>query len=139
MKQHKIIVRNNDGSLRKMRPMGTLWYLLYVNQPSINRNMYRIFRTRFCLPYDSFLTLSEDIMVHSGFAQWTRCDAVGESPININLLIIGCMRYIGRTWTLDDVCEANGISINVNMNLLLCSIDYTEIQFYIRNRYWIQI
>ena len=124
MKRHKLFVRDNDGSLREIRPIDTLWYLLYVNQPPQNERMYRIFRSRFRLPYDSFLRLSEDIMDHSCFAQWTRCDAVGESPQNIKLLILGCMCYIGRAWTFDDICEANGISINTNRDLLLSFIEY---------------
>ena len=34
------------------------------------------------------------------------------------------MQYIGRAWTLDALCEANGISINVNWDFLLCFIEY---------------
>ena len=74
-------MRENDGSLRDIRPTDTLWYLLYVNQPPIDQRMHRLFRTRFRMPYDSFLTLSEDSMVHSCFARWTRCDAVGEVQV----------------------------------------------------------
>ena len=76
------------------------------------------------MPYESFISLSEEIMVHSCFVRWTICDAVGQSPSNIKLLILGCMRYIGRAWTLDDLCEANGISINVNRDFLICFIEY---------------
>ena len=124
VKRHKLIVRDNDGTLREIRPTDTLWYLLYVNQPPLNERLLRLFRTRFRMPYESFISLSEEIMVHSCFVRWTRCDAVGQSPSNIKLLILGCMRYIGRAWTLDDLCEANGISINVNWDFLLCFIEY---------------
>ena len=130
MKRYKILVRDIDGSLREIKPTDTLWYLLYVNQPPTNQRMHRLFRRRFRLPYDSFLSLSEDIMVHSCFARWTRCDAVGVSPSSIKLLIFGCMRYIGRVWTYDDVSEANGISINVNRNFLSCFIDYGSTVLY---------
>ena len=119
VKRHKLFVRDTDGSLREIRSKDTLWYLLYVNQPLQNERMYRLFRLRFRLPYDSFITLSEDIVVHPCFAQWTRCNAVGESPHNIKFLILGCMRYIGRAWTFDDICEANGIFINTNRDFLL--------------------
>ena len=92
--------------------------------------MYRLFRSRFRLPYDSFLSLSEDIMDHSCFARWTRCDAVGENLQNTKLLILGCMRYIGRAWTFDDICEANGISINTNIYFLLSFIEYGSTSMY---------
>ena len=124
VKRHKTIVRDNDSSLCEIRPTDTLWYLFYVNQTPIYQRMHRLFRTRCRIPYDSFITLSEDVMVHSCFARWTRCDAVGESPSNIQLLILGCMRSIDRAWTLYDVSETNGISINVNRDFLLFFIDY---------------
>ena len=40
------------------------------------------------------------------------------------------MRYIGRAWKFDDVSEANGLSINVNMDFLLCFIDYGSTVLY---------
>ena len=70
-KRHRLLVRDNDGSLREIRPEDTLWYLLYVNQPPLNERMHRHFRARFRIPYESFLNLSEDIINHACFIQWT--------------------------------------------------------------------
>ena len=54
----------------------------------------------------------------------TRSDAVGKSPSNMKLLLLGSLRYIGRGWTLDDIYEATGISINVNREFLKTFIEY---------------
>ena len=44
--------------------------------------------------------------------------------MNVGFLLLGCLRYIGRAWTLDDICEANGISISTNRLFLLSFIEY---------------
>ena len=134
VKRHRLIVRDKDGSLREIKPEDTLWYLLYVAYPPMSKRMHKIFRLRFRLPYASFMTLSNDISIHPIFARWTRCDATGSSPSNIKLLILGCLRYMGRAWTLDDVYEANGISINTNRDFMLCFIEYGSTVLY---RKWV--
>ena len=111
-------------------PTDPLWYLLYVNQAPANERLHRLFRTRFRMPYDSFISLSHELMSHSSFRRWTRCDAVGKQPSNIKLLLLGCMRYIGRAWTLDDVSEANGISIYTNRDFIISFIEYGSTVLY---------
>ena len=96
VRRYKLLVRDNDGSLREIRPEDTLWYLLYVNQPPLNERIHRLFRSRFKIPYETFLKLSVDITNHSCFKQWTRADAVGNKPVSIKLLLLGCLRFIGR-------------------------------------------
>ena len=54
VKKHRILVRENDGSLREVKPQDTLWYLLYVRQPPRNKRLAALFRRRFRLPYGSF-------------------------------------------------------------------------------------
>ena len=132
VKSHQILVRDDDGSLRETLPTDTLWYMLYVVQAPANDRLHKLFRSRFRMPYESFISLSHEVMAHSCFSRWTRCDAVGKKPCNIKLLILGCMRYIGRAWTLDDVCEANGISVNTNRDFLLCFIKYGSTVLYKR-------
>ena len=130
IKRHKLFVRDNDGSLREILPTDTLWYLLYVAHPPQNKRFSDKFRLRFRLPYESFLQLSEDIKHHELFKQWTRCDAVGNHPSDIKLLLLGSLRYIGRSWTLDDISEANGISINTNDSFLKAFIKYGSTTLY---------
>ena len=114
IKRYKVLVRENDGCLREIRPEDTLWYLLYVKHPPLNDRLIRQFRRRFRIPYEAFLNLSADIKNDIGFAQWLRSDAVGDRPMDIKLLLLGCLRYIGRAWTYDDIYEANGISISIS-------------------------
>ena len=132
VKRHGIFVRDDDDSLREIRPTDTLWYMLYVVQAPANARLHRLFRTRFRMPYDNFISLSHEVKAHSSFRRWTRCDAVGEKPSNVKLLLLGCMQYIGRAWTLDDVSEANGISVNTNRDFILCFIEYGSTVLYKR-------
>ena len=79
---------------------------------------------RFCMPYESFISLSNDINNHNIFNRWLCTDNCGEPPSNINLLLLGFLRYIGRVWTLGDIEEVNGISREVNRIFLCCFMEY---------------
>ena len=124
VKRHKLMVRDEDGTLREIRPVDTLWYLLYVSNPPTSERMSKLFRLRFRLPYQSFISLSDEIQEHDIFKRWTRVDAVGDPPSNLKLLLLGALRYIGRNWTLDDISEANGISVDTNNNFLYAFMEY---------------
>ena len=124
VKKHRLLVRTDDGKVRALKPTDTLWYLLYVKTPPQDNRLKSIFRTRFRIPYSYFIQLSSDIYEHDIFIRWKNCDATGEPPSNIKLLLLGSLRYIGRSWTFDDISEANGISREVNRNFFLCFIEY---------------
>ena len=64
VKRHKLMVRDEDGSLREIKPVDTLWYLLYVSNPPTSQRMSKLFRLHFRLPYQSFISLSNDISKH---------------------------------------------------------------------------
>ena len=91
VKRYKVLVREDDGCLREIRPEDNLWYLLYVKHPPLNDRLLRQFRRRFRIPYEAFLNLSADIKNDIGFAQWLRSDAVGDRPMDIKLLLLGCL------------------------------------------------
>ena len=61
VKRHKLLVRNDDGSLRELTPEDTLWYLKYVKTPPWNDRLKKQFRNRFRMPYQSFIDLHESI------------------------------------------------------------------------------
>ena len=124
VKKHRVLVRDSDGTLRELKPEDTLWYLLYVENPPHNERMSKLFKLRFRMPYSSFLELTDELSVHPIFERWQKCDAVGDKPSNMKLLLLGALRYIGRGWTLDDLHEANGISVDVNDYFLKCFIEY---------------
>ena len=66
------------------------------------------------MPYSGFETLAN----HHLFKRWTGTETVGKKASNMKLLLLGYLRYIGRLWTLDDLSEANCISIDVNHNFI---------------------
>ena len=103
---------------------------MHIANPFLTDRMRNLFRLRFRIPYESFLSLSEEIIQHPLFEQWTHNDAVGCRPSNIKLLLLGSLWYLGRAWTLDDVYEANGISINTNRDFLLTFIEYGSTVLY---------
>ena len=82
------------------------------------------------MSYESFLSLSEEIYKHEIFNQWTCVDGTGVKPSNIKLLLLGSLRYIGRSWTLDDIEEANGIGKETNRQFLDCFIEYSSTVLY---------
>ena len=98
---HRILVREDDGSLREVKPQDTLWYLLYVRQPPRNRRLAAMFRRRFRLPYGSFLQLLNDLRNHPSFREYNSCDCTGRKSTELSLLLLGAMRYLGRSWTFD--------------------------------------
>ena len=71
VKRNKLLVRNDDGSLRELRPKDTLWYALHVNKPPRNQQLDDQFRMRFRLPYESFVSLSKELTEHELFHKWS--------------------------------------------------------------------
>ena len=124
VKRHKLLVRDDNGEVRELLSNDTRWYQLYVQSAPYHKRALSAFRLRFRMPYQSFIALSEDIEGHDLFCRWTKKDAVGEDSSNIKLLLLGCLRYIGRSWTLDDIEEANGISREVNRNFIDTFLEY---------------
>ena len=68
VKSHQILVRDDDGSLRETLLTDTLWYILYVVQATSNDRLHKLFRSRFSMPYEMFITLSHEVTAHSCFS-----------------------------------------------------------------------
>ena len=130
VKRHKVIVRENDGSLHEMRLVHTLWYLLYVAHLPSSKHMLNLVWLRFRMYYASFLQLCDNVEANPIFKRWKTRDAVGKSPFNIKLILLGVFRYIGRAWTYDDICEANGISIDTNREFMDHFLEYGSTVLY---------
>lgn len=58
----------------------------------------------------SYLDLLDTIRREDWFPEYDKCDAVGNLPLPVELLVLGCLRYLGRGWTFDDLEESTGIS-----------------------------
>ena len=110
----------------------TIWYRLYVNNPLLDERMEKLFRVRFRLPHALFLQLADDLSKHELFSRWNNPDCTGSSPSNLKLLLLGSLRYLGRSWTFDDLEEANGISREVNRIFFIAFIEYGSTVMYKR-------
>ena len=121
---HRILVREDDGSLREVKPQDTLWYLLYVRQPPRNHSLDALFRRQFRLPYGSFLQLLNDLRNHPSFREYNSCDCTGRKSTELSLLLLGAMRYLGRSWTFDCIEEATAIARETNRRFFLKFIEY---------------
>ena len=67
VKRHEVLVREDDASLREIRPAGTLWHLLHVAHPPSSKRVLNMFRLRFRLPHESFIQSCEDVEAHPIF------------------------------------------------------------------------
>ena len=130
VKRNQLIVRDNNGKLREIEPNDTLWYQLYVLNGAYNDHMAQKFRLRFRMSFDSFISLYNEIKVHGLFSRWSNTDATFDSSSNMKLLLLGFLRHIGRSWTLDDIEEANGISREVNRIFLHTILEYGSTVLY---------
>ena len=119
VKKHRILVRDDDGSLREVKPQDTLWYLLYVRQPPRNKRLAALFRRRFRVPYGSFLEILDHIMNNPSFREYRLGDCTGEKSTDLSLLLLGALRYLGRSWTFDCLEEATAISRETNRRFFL--------------------
>ena len=81
VKRYKLLVCDNDGSLCEIKPTNTLWYLLYVKDPPCNNRMAKLFRFRFCLPYNEFMTLVSELKGHDFFRDGVIMTALGFSHL----------------------------------------------------------
>mmetsp|Transcript_13561 Transcript_13561/g.21152 ORF Transcript_13561/g.21152 Transcript_13561/m.21152 type:complete len:162 (-) Transcript_13561:173-658(-) len=54
------------------------------------------------------------------FHRWDagHSDAIGRTPMPLELLLLGTLRYLGRSWTLDDLEEATTISEETHRHFL---------------------
>ena len=92
--------------------------------------MLKIFRNRFCIPYCQFLSLCNDIRKHQLFERWVFTDAVGVKPSDIRLLLLGALRYLGRSHTFDDACESTHISADVHRGFFTAFLEYGSTVLY---------
>ena len=109
------LYRNEEGDLVPQKAENSNWYVSYIESPAINNPKFeKKFRRRFRCCYQSYLDLLQMVEVDASFSRWTRKDAYGRVPSPIPLLLLGCLRYLGRGWTFDDLEESTSISEEVH-------------------------
>ena len=133
VKRHAILVRNDDGELEQLQPKTTIWYRLYVCSTPTNKRIHNLFRRRFRLPHSAYLRLLDDVKNHPSFAEYHRLDAVGHRSTLLSLLLLGALRYLGRSWTFDDLEESTAISRESHRQFFLKFIKFGSIGLF--NRY----
>ena len=103
MKKHRITIPNPDGTFTYMQPTNSLWYVLYVNREPGCKKEKELFQKRFCLSYNLYNNILNEIKEHKLFSCWLTKDAAGEPPVPINSLLLGFLRYVGREFTCNDL------------------------------------
>jgi len=76
--------------------------------------MAKKFRNRFCLPYPSYTDLLHQITSVDWFERWCGHKWNGKKCSQVQLLLLGTLRYLGRGWTFDDLEEQTAISVSVH-------------------------
>ncbi|KAI2511438.1 Plant transposon protein [Fragilaria crotonensis] len=123
MRRPKYFIDPSSGVLRKLTPRISLWWVLYIQNPEPNCTRWsKTFRTRFRLPYQSFLNILSmmvDEDVDGMFCRWTQNAGPRKTVVSpIELLLLGSLRYLGRGITFDDIEEATFISRHVHRDFM---------------------
>ena len=82
------------------------------------------------MPHFKFVEMCNDLSQEGAFLQWTSIDAVGESRAELSLLLLGALKYLGRSWTFDCLEEANGLSRETNRLFFNAFIEYGDTKLY---------
>ena len=103
----------------------TMWYHVYFKHPQVDNNRFQaLFRRRFRVPRSSFLSINTELENCPQFVRWHNskqdCFRVRASPIS--MLLLSVLRYLGQSWTMDDLHEATCISEDV-----ICTFSYSSI------------
>ena len=65
------------------------------------------------MPHGAFFSLVNKARYLNWFPNPEKCNALGQIGIPLELLLLGCLRYIGRGWTFDNLYETTFVSIDV--------------------------
>jgi hypothetical protein len=111
-KRHPSAILLPSGETFQVNPRSSVWYTMYVGSPAIDdRNFHKMFGLRFRVPYNFFISLSQEMKINAAFERWSgqpNCTGTPSTPIE--LLILASLRILGRDWKLDDFQETIGVS-----------------------------
>jgi hypothetical protein len=99
---------HEDGSLVDVTAKDSTWYRCYVSSgPHVDCTTFqKKFRLCFLLPYGSYLELIQLARHNNWFPRWNPIDDPKDNrrtPTPLELLILGALHYLGRSWTFDDL------------------------------------
>ena len=89
----------------------SIWYCNYITDPSPESPKWsKRFRRHFRMTYELFLDLSAQCNVSEYFERWCSSKEYNlynkKKVYSLKLLILCALRYLGRSWTNDDLEEA---------------------------------
>jgi hypothetical protein len=106
---------------------------MYVSGPPKDNPVFLAkFRRRFRVPFKEFGHLLHLVKRDNRFDRWKSQDAVGVPPSPIELLLLGCLGYLGRGLTFDDIEEYTAISKEVHRTFFHLFIKFGEEVLYPR-------
>ncbi len=114
---------------RQKTPKMSAWWEDYIDDPQPgNQHWAKEFRQNFCLPYASYVMILDMISSDQSkglFDRWktnSNCyeseNKNNKSVSPIELLLLGSLRYLGRGWTFDNMCDVTYISRDVHRKFL---------------------
>ena len=110
------------------------WYNVYVRHPRVHDIRFlKKFRRRFRISYPQFKELYERLQGEPMFRRWHTGTTIGfgSNPVTpFPLLCLTSLRYLGRTWTFDDLAENTAISEHVIRDFFHVFIDYGSTTLY---------
>ena len=118
-----------------INPRRSTWYYVYVMHPQVDNPRFQaVFRRRFRLPYNSFVSLTTDLECCPLFSRWHvgKTDVAGLPSSPLPLLLLSGLRYLGRSWTIDDLTEATFIGEEVTRIFIHTFLDYGSTVLYSR-------
>ena len=104
----------STGNRSIMTYKHSVWWQTYILHPQPDYPRWaKVFRSRFRMPYESFIDLFEQCQCSEYFEQWSGTVVHKynkKKPTSLKLLILCVLRYLGRGWTIDDLEEVTVIN-----------------------------
>jgi hypothetical protein len=121
-----------DGPLEIIPPQESVWYCFFVNFFYINKDvkLQKAFCLRFCLPYEQYLDLVQQVKLNELFDRWCGFKLNIKKVSPVELLLLGSLRYLGCGWTFDDCEESTAIDKEVHHRFFQVFIRFGSTELY---------
>ena len=121
-----------DGPLEIIPPQESLWYRFYVKHYYINKDvkLQKAFCLRFCLPYEQYLDLVQQVKSNELFDRWCGFKSNNKKVSPVELLVLGSLCYLGCGWIFDDCEESTAIDKEVHRRFFQVFIRFGSTELY---------
>ena len=84
---------DSNGNYVPLDPQDTIWWKYYIEAPPLsNKRFHNKFRRRFCMPYENFCELLNEVKEHPLFKGWSKADCTGRQSSPVELMLLGTLR-----------------------------------------------